>query len=116
MAHHINVEDERFIFRPEARTKIYILLAVGVVLFALGLVLAMNDHAEPAEHHGQLGTEVSKNLVASIQQHEAASESHAEAAHEQHHEAGASWVKRLKTTLWMNNLYFIGLGIIGLSP
>ncbi len=24
------------------------------------------------------------------------------------------WLKRLYTTLWMNNIYFVGLGIIGL--
>src|SRR5690606_19089569 len=30
------------------------------------------------------------------------------------HHATAPWLKRLYTTLWMNNIYFVGLGIIGL--
>ena len=30
-----------------------------------------------------------------------------------HHET-VTWLKRLYTTLWMNNVFFAGLGIIGL--
>ncbi len=54
----------------------------------------------------------SRELVASAQQHAAASEGHADQA--VHHEGTAPWLKRIITTLWMNNVFFAGLGIIGL--
>lgn len=115
MAHHITVEDERYLFKPATRRSIYILMGVGLALFILGLILAMSGghgHHEGAKE-GSIHTEVNKHLVASIQHDGAAEE---QAAGEAHHEAGANpgWFTRLKTTLWMNNIYFLGLGLIGL--
>jgi hypothetical protein len=108
MAHHQEIiAEEKYVFRPETRKKLFILLAVGVVLFILGLVLAMSS----AGHHEEEGGHASAahaELVASTQQHAAASEDHASEDH------GSTWVKRIKTSLWMNNVFFAGLGIIGL--
>jgi hypothetical protein len=111
MAHSAEVIEEQYVLKPETKKKLYILLAVGVALFALGLFLAMSggSHDEHGAGHASLS---SQELVASTDQHEAASagtEKHEGAAH---HET-ASWLKRLYTTLWMNNEIFTGLGLIG---
>lgn len=113
MAHHqVEVTEENYIFKSGAKTKIFVLLGIGVLLFAIGLVMAISggDHAEGGAHHGSLTN--SHELVASVDQeggHAAAGD-----AHEGGHHESKPWMKRLKTTLWMNNTYFIGFGIIGL--
>ena len=104
------VAEEHYIFSPGAKKNIFILLAVGVVLLILGLFMAMSGGGhDAAEGHGALS--VSTELVASADQG-AASDGH-EAAAEEHH-GSPTWLKRLYTTLWANNIYFVGLGIIGL--
>ena len=111
MAHHqVEVTEEKYIFRSGAKAKIFMLLGLGVLLFAIGLGFAIAGEGKEGEHHGALTT--SQELVASVDQHEG----HEAAAGEGggHHAETATWLKRLKTTLWMNNSYFIGFGIIGL--
>jgi hypothetical protein len=116
MAHHVEVAEEQYVFRPETKKKLYILLVVGIVVFALGLVLAMNDSGHHGAAHGDGHTVVAEaqKLVASADQHGAASEGHAAHADAGHHAETKPWVKRLFSTLWMNNVFFTGLGIIGL--
>jgi hypothetical protein len=109
MAHQVEVTEERYVFKPETKRKLYILLAVGVGVFLLGLVLAMSGGGHEASSGGH-ATIAGQELVASVQQHEAASAGHEATGH---HET-ASWLKRLYTTLWMNNIFFVGIGIIGL--
>lgn len=104
---HVAIVEEKFIFTQEAKKKIFILLGVGIVLLVIGLLLAMNTAG--ASHGEGQSSVVSQQMVASVQQ-SAASEGHSEAGH---HET-ATWLKRLYTTLWMNNIFFVGLGIIGL--
>ena len=114
---HLQVADEQYIFRPETRNKLFILLGVGVALFVLGLILAMSGgHHEDAGHgegHGMIKTE---NLVASTEKAAAGDqeEHHAAAAEagEGHHEKG--WKEKVFASLWMNNVFFLGVGIIGL--
>jgi hypothetical protein len=111
MAHHqVEVTEENYIFRSGAKAKIFMLLGLGVLLLAIGLAIAIAGEGNDGEHHGALKT--SQELVASVDQHDA----HEAAASEggEHHAEGPKWLKRLKTTLWMNNSYFIGFGIIGL--
>jgi hypothetical protein len=111
MAHQVVVTEESYIFKAATKTKLFILLGVGVLLFVVGLVLAMNDGG--GDHHGDAhGSLQKQELLASAQQdqHGSVKEGHEQAAH---HESDP-WLKRLKTTLWMNNIYFIGFGLIGL--
>ena len=115
------LEVEQFVFSAKAKTRILIVGAVGIVLFLIGVFSAMNDKGHeaggaPAEHHG--AAEISKSMVASnaftaepAQEHG----EHAEAAEggEEHH-GSAPWRKRIYASLWQNNLFFAGIGIIGL--
>jgi hypothetical protein len=116
MAHHVEVAEEQYVFRPETKKKLYILLIVGIVVFALGLVFAMNDsgHHEAAHGGGHAAVAEAQKLVASADQHGAASEGHAAHADAGHHAEKPLCIKRLFSTLWMNNVFFTGLGIIGL--
>ncbi|MCX7636494.1 MAG: quinol:cytochrome C oxidoreductase [Cyclobacteriaceae bacterium] len=109
---HITITEERFEFTAKARRQIIYLLLAGVVLLALGLVISIfgGEAHHGSEHHG-LSAPGSSQLVASLDT-VAPAEGHGEGG--AHHEEKPTWLKRLYTTLWMNNIYFIGLGIIGL--
>jgi hypothetical protein len=98
--------DEQYIFKPEAKRKISILFGVGILLFVLGVIMAMNSggHHEGADH-GSI--EAAKTLVASTDPEAAATE-------EGGHHGSPVWLKRIYTSLWHNNIFFTGIGIIGL--
>lgn len=111
MAHHQEtVAEERYVYRPETRKKLFILLAVGIGVFVLGLLLASigGGHDEHGGGHASLSN---AELVASIQQDGKELQSQHVAAEEHH---GSPLWKRVKTSLWMNNVFFAGIGIIGL--
>lgn len=101
------VAEENYIFRPETKRKITILFVIGLVLFAIGIFTAMNSDGGHGEEHAT--AEVSKSMLASIDQHEGA-----EAAAAEGHHGSAPWLVRVKTSLWQNNIFFAGIGIIGL--
>jgi hypothetical protein len=109
--HHHEIEVEQYVFRPATRTKLFILLASGIVLLVAGILIAMYGGGH--EEGGHTMTQ-SQELVASAD----ASATPQEHAAESHETAGGPtkghWLERLKTSLWMNNVFFTGLGIIGL--
>lgn len=107
---HITVEDERYQFTPQLKKKVYYLLGAGIVLFILGLVLAMTGGGHHEDAGGHAALSVSKEMVASLQDH--ASAPHAEDGGEHH--GSSAWLKRTWAALWTNNMYFVGLAIIGL--
>ena len=109
MAHQVVVTEEHYVFKPETRKKLFILLIVGAVLFALGLVLAISVPAHHEATEGGHAALQNNELVASVQQHAAASEGHPPG-----HDETPGWKKRLFSSLWMNNVFFAGMGIIGL--
>src|SRR6267142_5979077 len=102
------VADEKYEFKGATKTKLVILAVVGVVLFAIGVLLAMRTGHEEHEPAAKVSVEVTKNLVATNEP--AASEAHPEGEHAE----TATWIKRIFASLWMNNVYFIGIGVIGL--
>jgi hypothetical protein len=110
MAHQVVVTEEHYKFRPETRKKLFIFLIVGVVVFALGLIMAISGGGHQEETKGGHASLQSSEFVASVQQHGYAAEDHAGAKHDE----TAPWKKRLYSSLWMNNVFFAGLGIIGL--
>jgi hypothetical protein len=79
---------EKFDFTAGLKKKIFILGIAGLVLTVLGIILALGG----GEH--------------------AAEASNAAAGHGGGHEM--HWYDRLYTNLWINNVYFTGLGVIGL--
>lgn len=99
---HSTIVEEKFIFTQETKKKLLFLLGAGILLFVIGLFLAKN--AEHAEGHASIQTQ---QLVASVDEGAAG-------GGEEHGHETAGWLKRLYTTLWMNNIFFVGLGIIGL--
>jgi hypothetical protein len=113
MAHHSTVvADEQYVFRPETRNKLFYLLGFGILLFVIGLFFAIKDDGHHEGHAAVQSQELVANANANaVDQEEAhATEAHAEGGHD----AQPLWITRLFTTLWMNNIYFVGLGIIGL--
>lgn len=103
------VAEENYEFKPEAKKKIAIIGAIGIVLFILGVFMAMSSGSGHGEEHSS--AQVLDNLVASTEQ-AAAAEGH-ESVAEEHH-GSPVWLKRVYTSLWQNNVFFAGLGIIGL--
>lgn len=103
------IAEEKYEFSPETKKKITILGVVGLVLFILGAYMAMSSSGHGEEH---ASATISANLVASADQEVAAEAGH-EAAAEEHH-GSPVWLKRIYTSLWQNNVFFTGLGIIGL--
>ncbi len=90
MAHQVVVTEEHYVFRAETKRTLFILLAVGVALFIAGLFIAKSGghHEAGSSEHASMQ---SSELVASVQQHAAASEGHAEAGHE----GTSPWLKRI---------------------
>jgi len=78
---------------------------LGIVLFVVGVVLAMSGGGHEEGHASAAATD---QLVASVQQH-----AEAGAAEGEHH-GSATWLKRIYASIWANNIFFLGLGIIGL--
>jgi hypothetical protein len=104
------VTDERFEFTSGARNKIILVGVIGVVLFALGVFLAsMGGGESHGGEHGSLSS--SSDLVASVN---ASQEPEAKAEEGGGHSEGNPLVKRIVTSLWHNNVFFTGIGIIGL--
>ncbi|MFN6088432.1 MAG: quinol:cytochrome C oxidoreductase [Cyclobacteriaceae bacterium] len=102
------IADEKYIFKPATKQKLFILIGVGLLLFVVGIFMAKNGaHHEGAEKHAS--QEIAKSLVASTEPTE-----HAAAAVVGVHHGSATWLKRIYTSLWHNNIFFAGIGIIGL--
>jgi hypothetical protein len=100
------VSEERFQFTAGARKWIIIVGVIGVALFALGIFMAGSSGSH-SEGHGALNS--AKELVASTEVTPAApAEAHGGGEH------GGGVVKRIKTSLWHNNVFFAGIGVIGL--
>ncbi len=103
----MTISDERFEFTAGAKKKLAIVVVVGFLLLILGIYLNMAG-ASHDEGHATLQTTATSDLVAL----NAGPEDEEHAAVE-HHET-ATWLKRLYTDLWINNVFFAGFGIIGL--
>jgi hypothetical protein len=116
MAHHTTVADEQYVFRTETRNYLIYILIAGVLLLGLGLFFASRQ-AEGAEHGGGHASVKQSQLVASVDQEPQGHDTETSSEKDQH-EATAhhakGWKERLFTSLWMNNVFFTGLGIIGL--
>lgn len=101
------IQEERFVFSSAARTKIIAVGITGLVLFVIGVFMAISGGGHGEEHASAVSTQ---ELVASLEQH---AEPAAQAAEGEHH-GSPVWLKRIYASLWHNNVFFAGIGIIGL--
>lgn len=100
--------EERYTFTASAKKTLMIVGVVGMVLLVIGIITSMSGgHHEEGEH--ALNTLTSQNeLVASTNAVASTAEEGGE------HQGTATWLKRVYNNLWINNVYFTGLAIIGL--
>ncbi len=115
------LEEEKYIFKSQTKTRLIILGIVGVVFLVLGTLLGGSSHEEGGHGGGGHAAVKTDNMVASAdvtaepqQEHPA---EHAEAAEGEHaggHHGSEPWLKRIYASLWHNSVFFAGLGIIGL--
>jgi hypothetical protein len=110
MAHLIPVAEEQYVFRTRTRNTLFIVLGLGLFLFIVGLLFAMNEGSHEAHGAGEHAAVATEHLVASAQPNTSAEAQ----SNEGEHHGTAHWLKRVYTSLWMNNVFFTGLGIIGL--
>lgn len=117
--------EERFSFTGQAKKTLAIIGVVGLVLLILGIfTTGSGGHGQEEAGHGEhaLSKAAQGSLLASAndQEHGSAHNEEEEGAHgeEAHagggHHGSAPWLKRLFNNLWINNVYFTGLAIIGL--
>jgi hypothetical protein len=132
---------EQFEFSAIAKKRLLLTIVVGVVLFLIGVLglssgSTLFDPASASDDHGHHSSVSGAKLAnAEHEGHnhgEGAAESHDKASHTdaahgdakataEHGEHGGhghghaySWTKRVFMVLWHNNIYFIGLSVIGL--
>jgi len=100
------VADEQYVFNAGSKKNLTLLFVAGLVLFVIGVFMAMNSgHGHEGGEHASL--EVSKSLVASTEVMATAEEG-------AEHHGSPVWLKKIYSSLWHNNIFFLGLGMIGL--
>src|SRR5579871_5647346 len=105
------IADEKYDFKPATKRNIFILGLVGIVIFIAGVLLARSGGGHEGKKEEHASAVVSKELTASVTP---VQEEHGEQVKAAEHEETPVWLKRIKASLWQNNLFFIGIGIIGL--
>ncbi len=105
--------DERFEFTAAAKRKLIIVAVIGLILLIIGIFSVMNSGGHEVAAHGAdaagHGGEAAGH-AAEAAGHGAVSEGHGDEAAGGH---GFSWVTRLYANLWINNVYFAGISLIG---
>jgi hypothetical protein len=123
--------DEKFIFTGKAKTKLIILIVVGVVLAVLGTILLKVDAGHGHDDHTTEKTSSSVVMKApefsdekmSVEKEEAfevhdgvgvesKKEEGTEHAVEAAHHGKPAWVKRIIKDVWQNNVFFGGIALI----
>lgn len=86
--------EEKFEFTSRTKKNLLIFIVAGLILTALGIVMISTGG-----HHGE------EHAAAEAGKHAA------EATEGGHH--GFHWTKRLYANLWINNVFFVGLALVG---
>ena len=106
----MTIIEEKYEFTAGAKRKLLILIAVGMVILIGGILMNMGDGGHADEH---ANNQVTEQLLVSL---DPVPQEHVEeglATPAEHHES-ATWLKKLYNTLWINNMFFVGMGVIGL--
>jgi len=103
--------EEKFEFTSKAKKTLSILAIVGVVLLGLGTYSAgtTGHHSEEGGHATEMHDEKSSG---DHDPEHSENGDHAEVAHDEH-AGNPSWLKRIYANLWINNMYFVGLALLG---
>jgi hypothetical protein len=97
--------EEQFQFTAKAKKTLSIVAIVGIVLMILGIFsISSSSHSEEASQAE--GTEQIAEAHGD-EAHAAEDGEHAEGEH------GYHWSKRVFANLWINNMYFVGLALLG---
>src|SRR5688572_18805143 len=100
MAHsHNTFVEETYEFKSALKQKIFIALGIGILFFILGLFFT--DMSGGHGHEASAGHEV----------HATHESNHVQDEGEGHH--GPTLMTRIWVNLWMNNVYFTGMAVIG---
>ncbi|MCS7004931.1 MAG: quinol:cytochrome C oxidoreductase [Cytophagales bacterium] len=106
---HYNL-DERFEFSSKIKKDVFTILGIGIVLFVIGLILSMIGGGH---HHASI--ENADNLVVSINGgHEVNPVQNEQGAGHGSHHGAIGWLQRLYANLWLNNVFFTGISLIGI--
>lgn len=105
--HKVNISEleEQYEFSAKAKKNILIMLAIGVIMTVAGIIMAAmgGDHAHGEESHALV--QMGENLAGIEGTHKVEAEGHG---------GTAVWVKRIKAAVWHNNVFFLGISVIGL--
>ncbi|MBD8487855.1 quinol:cytochrome C oxidoreductase [Echinicola sp. CAU 1574] len=118
MAHVTNFNlDQKFDFTAALKKSIMLMGGIGAILLVIGIFTSMGggEHGHEAAGHGTEHVEAPADHGdhAAEAGHAEESDHHAEAAHEDEGHGGYHWSKRFFANLWINNVYFAGIAIIG---
>jgi len=97
--------EENFIFTDKAKKNLAITAIVGIVLAVIGIIIVNAGGGHVDEGHGLL--ELNDKALASTEL------SGTTKISEDEEGASPLWLNRLYTNLWINNVFFVGLAIIG---
>ncbi|MBO6659239.1 MAG: quinol:cytochrome C oxidoreductase [Roseivirga sp.] len=114
--------NEKFDFSAGLKKKVFFAFAIGAVMLLVGGLFPQTNEHHGDDHGSDHATE---------EHHDAGSDSHGDDTHsfngaedfeavtvadsaEAGEEHGAGWFKRFKVDLWINNVYFTGLALIGI--
>ncbi|MEQ9232425.1 MAG: quinol:cytochrome C oxidoreductase [Cyclobacteriaceae bacterium] len=110
----MNTGDERFEFTAKAKKNLIITIVIGLVLAIIGVFAIRSGGGHGDEGHGD-GHEVVAESHDAGHTEATGDHSSGEAAHGggEHHAETAPWLKRVYSNLWINTVFFAGLGLIG---
>jgi len=112
--------EEKFDFSAGLKKKIFIVAIVGVLCLIIGSQLPMgggHEETTDVEHVEKPGGDHGEEASHDDQEHDMATDEHDSAEVTHGGTAGhgeVTWFKRFKVDFWINNVYFIGISIIGL--
>ncbi len=99
----MNTGEERFEFTAKAKKNLIITIVVGIVLAVIGVVALQSGGGHGDASHGTVEMT-----------HEGGGHSEAAATeHAEGHHGSAPWLKRVYSNLWINTVFFAGIGLIG---
>ena len=112
-------KEEQFIFTAKLKKVLGILLVVGILAVAGGIIIGMSGGGEhhATEQHGeeQAVPEVGQEFKTGEEYTTHAPGTGDPVAHDEAADNhGPDWVTRLFANLWINNVYFTGLAVIGI--